>query len=234
MRNKLTAIKTWKCPKEVYGKPKYKDENGNYLNGIYSQEFKKTIHVKFISSGYPCREYLFLKKDAEKITFRSKMVNFENLNLCGGWGMNDGKKSLSDEHVAGLNRVITGKKPVVQIIADEEDMPKLKEKAKKHGLGIKIKFAFIDQDGNNYRVYIYRQGKFGDLFDMDAWGRTWSEVYWFGDEFEKFVDKLKNTEMGDVVSDNLVKPETDLEFILTGLCFGYAIESTLSCLKMEW
>lgn len=134
---------------------KYIENNGMVMHGIYSIEYKKTIHKYYINNGYLMRRYIY---PIIRQKFNSLMVNDYNQHLCGGWHF------LGIERTECLTRVTQGLKPIGHFVTNNYNEYNywLKYCAKYNLKYIKYNI----NESNRYEIGLSIDAKFGDIFDM--------------------------------------------------------------------
>jgi hypothetical protein len=188
----------------------YRDADDNALHGIYIRNQDDTQEKFFINNGELVRKY---KYPDIKTAFRSEMVNDFNLHFCGEWSWPD-----VDYEYGLIDRVRRKKKPMGLYICDTRgELNKLKHTIRYFNLTI------IKKDKE---LGFCQKGMLRDLFDLGSLQKDY--VNYVGNkaiDFKKIEDKALDE---CIASFDYNNPECDEEFIITGLVFGYPIESTVS------
>lgn len=194
-------------------KGQYRDEDNNALHGIYIRNLDKTQEKLFINNGSLMRKYVYTNIKAE---FRSGLVNDFNLHFCGEWSWPD-----IDYEYGLVDRVRRKKKPMGLFICDSRgELNKLKHTIRYLNLNITKK----DKD-----LGFCQKGKLKDLFDLDSLQKDYLNYLGYkAIDFKKIEDKTLDE---CITSFDYNNPEDDEELIITGLVFGYPIESTVSIIQ---
>lgn len=224
----VSNLWTFKTPKPYKGP--LRDEQGNALNGFKVQETKKSRKVSILCNGRYQRHYKFPKG----LTVPKHPMNrWLNTPMCGIPLYDEDGNDLSF-HYPIMEAVLEGKKPVGHIMfwnSQKEEYHIFLEKAKATGLEI---FKYQDElRPNEYASIMVGVNKpLKELFDLDEIAQFYADGTGFTkDYFYKNLSKVKNlTPVKILLTYDWANPASTSDLMLTGLCLGYAFESTLSCM----
>ena len=188
----------------------YRDEDNNALHGIYIRNQDDTQEKLFINNGDLVRKYIYPNIRTE---FKSEMVNDFNLHFCGEWTWPD-----VDYEYGLIDRVRRKKKPMGLYICDTRgELNKLKHT---------IRYLNLNITKKDKELGFCQKGKLKDLFDLDSLQKDYVNYLGYkAIDFKKIADKTLDECIASFDYDN---PKDDEELIITGLVFGYPIESTVS------
>ena len=195
---------------DLPNKGPYRDEDNNALHGIYIRNQDDTQEKLFINNGDLVRKYKYPNIRTE---FKSEMVNDFNLHFCGEWTWPD-----VDYEYGLIDRVRRKKKPMGLYICDTRgELNKLKHT---------IRYLNLNITKKDKELGFCQKGKLKDLFDLDSLQKDYSVYLGYkAIDFKKIADKTLDECIASFDYDN---PKDDEELIITGLVFGYPIESTVS------
>lgn len=207
-----------------------RDESGNSLNGFVVRTSKKTRKVSVVDNGYYQRHYRF---PLNPVAPSSPFVRWQNVPMCGIPVIGPNGASISNDE-AIVDAVFAGHKPVGDIIYVEETLANresLVKKAQKHGFEVFLR----DHEHIKSRVYFAMFGvakPLGELFNLDAIAQYYSTACKVDQEsLASCLHRFSGlTPAATLQTYNWSSPEDFVELILTGLCLGYAFESTLAIL----
>lgn len=207
-----------------------RDESGNALSGFVVKTTKKTRKVSVVDNGYYQRHYRF---PMSPVAPASPFVRWENVPMCGIPVIGPDGASISNKE-AIIDAVFAGKKPVGDIMYVEDtlsDRELLVKKAQAQGFEV----AMRDHEHINNRVYFVMFGvarTLAELFDLDAIAQYYSTACKVDQEsLARCLHRFSGlTPVATLQTYNWSSPEEFVELILTGLCLGYAFESTLAIL----
>lgn len=205
-----------------------RDEAGNALFGFAVKDTKKTRKVSVIFNGHYRHHYRFPRDPVPPL---HAMVRWENVPMCGMPMLDPDRNFMSDDR-AIERAVFEGKKPVGDLIYYHEQVDEkaaLKAKALKHGLEV-LEYRLPHNADQLSFVMIGVDSPIAELFDLDAVisfycaatainqpaFRTW------------LTDFAQLTPARALQSYDWANSCTAYHFILTGMCLGYAFESTLA------
>jgi hypothetical protein len=188
----------------------YRDEDNKALHGIYIRNQDDTQEKLFINNGDLVRKYIYPNTKTE---FKSEMVNDFNLHFCGEWTWPD-----VDYEYGLIDRVRRKKKPMGIYICDTRgELNKLKHT---------IRYLNLNITKKDKELGFCQKGKLKDLFDLDSLQKDYVNYLGYkAIDFKKIADKTLDECIAPFDYDN---PKDDEKLIITGLVFGYPIESTVS------
>jgi hypothetical protein len=188
----------------------HRDEDNNVLHGIYIRNQDDKQEKLFINNGDLVRKYIYPNIRTE---FKSEMVNDFNLHFCGEWTWPD-----VDYEYGLIDRVRRKKKPMGIYICDTRgELNKLKHT---------IRYLNLNITKKDRELGFCQKGTLKDLFDLDSLQKDYvSYLGYKAIGFEKIKDKTLDECIAPFDYDN---PKNNEELIITGLVFGYPIESTVS------
>lgn len=205
-----------------------RDEAGNALFGFAVKDTKKSRKVSVIFNGHYRHHY---KYPIGPVPPLHAMVRWENVPMCGLPMVDPDRNFMSDDR-AIEKAVFEGKKPVGDLIfyheqADEKAA--LKAKALEHGLEV-IEYRLPHNSGQLAFVMIGVDKPIGELFDLNAVARFYCEATALNPPgFRKFLtDFSRLTPARALQSYDWANSCTAYQLIMTGMCLGYAFESTLA------
>jgi len=207
-------------------KTEYKifDGDGSGIVFVRSDTAKMSkVTVKNEASGYVMQRYKFRNVPS---TLHSPYISWANLNCCNGWRHD--KSYL-------LTAVQEGKKLCagITLVNDESAA-----KAYVDGLGDEYPH-FCPQTTHNgpsysfYHIDVTRQGSIADYIGMIAVREMYASL---GIDFLDFgvIDGLASEPMIHLIDGTVpfdyVNPESDEQYVITGLLLGYPLESTAALL----
>ncbi|KKM77459.1 hypothetical protein LCGC14_1369800 [marine sediment metagenome] len=201
--------------------------NNEGLTGAYKKLGEKRSAVFFLNKGYLLSHYRF---PTIKMKFELPMLNTFNLNLCGGWFLND--MGANEVHEQVLSRVINGFKPMGDIVDINENITKISVNARKENLKFKISSHSWE---NRKTIRFCKKGKFNELFDIESLYEDYLSYYLIINketegEYLEFFRKMDGRRLEDFLDFEIANPDSDSDAMLTGLILGYPIWSTVSIL----
>lgn len=247
MMKELKPIDGWTSSQQKY-KGRYRDENGDGLCGTWLREYKNTYEAVILSNGNSAGQYKYPK--ILKIPFKSKMVRWQNLYLCGGYNLIDRDGvSRMDENKSIIDAVCDGLKPVGFVITwNEEKLETYKRQVEKAGLPYDVTYEPEEEKENDdgwkytlggfYRMGVANHGTIGEVFDLANYAKTYLEFtrtigYYSLEEGLEFVISKSHMKLSDLIINNgqgygyfYAQPKTDGQLMFTGLTLGYPLEST--------
>ena len=207
--------------------------NSKGINIVRIDAKKRSRVVVYGRDNYIIRTYMM-----NNIPFYNhQYLSWDNLDCCGGW-------SYDEEYL--YTAVQNDKKLIAQISfiiesPDEDPRPAMKkfqelvpyfDETKINAL---IEMGHICGPNNQARVWhviLIRKGCLADYFDLseikDAYAKH--DIIIDG-ELKKALSELFQVELEDLYlenSDYFYNIQSILDCIMTGLCFGYPIESTVA------
>lgn len=198
--------------------------------------------------GIEINRYDYTKRSAVKVqdpnygtmmTYRMNNIQFyehpylswENLDMCNGWRHNE-------DHIVELinnNQKIAGS---VTVDTDHDDIKEAETELKKLGLNSeshaymffkKWRIALVGGYWH-WIFYIIPDARIADYFDMDEIRNAYElQGVAFSDSEWRSVVRYANEQI-KAMPYEFMHPQTDTELVITGLLFGYPIESTASLL----
>lgn len=181
------------------------------------------------------------KRIPKNIKFQSEMVNDDNQDLCGGWGLL--KEHRTDNEII-LDRVLHGLKPFGSIFTktpeDAENIINIVDKNKFFAEYIKR----FNRNWYDYEINIAVKGKLEELFDLNTLYNDYinalTKPYNVAIE-EEYNDYYVEEHTKEIILSSLNKLKQlqicnfffnwDIEQIpayITGLILGFPIENTIS------
>ena len=161
--------------------------------------------------------------------YKHPLLSWSNLDLCGGWAYDEA------DIIKNIN---AGKKLCGTICIDtEHDSQEELEEAVKalkikdtHGCALIYKWQ-LPYSGQWHWVFLVApEGKLADHFNLDEIRAAYeAQNVPFSDDEWSLVERLANDRMVGLPY-NPIHPEAEAELVITGLLFGYPIESTASLL----
>jgi hypothetical protein len=180
-------------------------------NGVLRIKRKNgTITKKVYRNGYLQMTYF---RCPISLTFRSKMVNDANQDLCGGW------YRFADENKELVRRLREGLKPMISMPGDDKlELDTLAKQLKKEGYAVK---RYRSDWGMEFLDACHK-GKLSDLFDMERliYDYSINVAPELGEEIRCMSNTRIEKYLGNFKWDDLGW--------LTGLILGYPIENTIS------
>ncbi|MBQ8997136.1 MAG: hypothetical protein IJ086_15850 [Clostridium sp.] len=166
--------------------------------------------------------------DKVKLRYKSKYLNWQNLDCCGGW-------MYSKEEL--INQLKNDKKPFGNVVLnlykniDAHLLPLIEECSKIAGLRV----VEIEHWNENCREFIImKEGSLNKYIDLDevikdyyalGLGELSPEAYYDLKEF-LYRDMIEYITKDNILEYDFANPNSTLELIFTGLLLGYPIEST--------
>jgi len=225
----LPNLWIYKIPKPYKGP--LRDEQGNALNGFKVQDTKKHRKLSILCNGRYMRHYKFPK---DLVAPKHPMIRWLNTPMCG-ISLEDEDGKLMSFHDGIIKAVLAGEKPVGDIMFWKKEKDKCElflEQARKLGLEIVERKKSFENTYYSLMVGVNKPLK--ELFDLGAIAQFYGKgTRW--DEFENSLlddfSKIEHlTPVQVLLTYNWASPITGRDYILTGLCLGYALESTLALL----
>lgn len=194
-------------------------------------EFKKYFHKHIYSDAdykYCVRQYMRVPKN---LKFKHPMINDDNQDLCGGWGL---FKNTKPDNEIILEKVLMGTKPMGIFYKNsaEEANEIIKEIDKNKFF---VEYIKRNNDENwGYEINIATKDKLCNLFDLETLTQDYIDV--FSNEFEDFDDdnykyftntimQYKNYQLCNFFFQWDID---DLPIQIVGLILGFPIENTIS------
>lgn len=207
---------------------RFRDANGIPLTGFAVRDTKKTRKVSLVSNGNYLRHYRF---PAHLKAPQHPMVRWFNVPMCGMPMMGTDGHWISND-VAIAAAVFDGKKPVGDVLFLNEHSDKRVElvtKAQAAGFEV-IEYTRPHNATKLSFVMIGVNQPLGELFDLAELSRFYHEgTQWEERLFSEFLTERANLTPARALQQyDWVSPSDAMELILTGLCLGYAFESTLA------
>lgn len=207
-----------------------RDEQGRALSGFKVQDTKHTRKVSILQNGRYQRHYRFPKNI---IAPKHPMVSWINTPMCG-IPLDDENGNLISFNKGVTEAVLAGTKPVGTIMfwkSEKEESEDFITKAKELGLEIVEQKKPFEDTYMSVMVGVNKPLK--ELFDLDAIAQFYSDSLktdyvherYFIESLEK-VSHLTPTQV--LLTYDWANPITARDLMLTGLCLGYAFESTLA------
>lgn len=204
---------------------KYRDIEGNLLNGFYGRIFSTKIEVLFISQGVLNLKYSFPKLSH---LYQHKWIHWENLLFAYN----------ADDHPSNeIQQVLDNKKAIGFYIFERELLKDIEGIAKKSGLLYAINE--LPHRDDLLELGICQNGKIGEHFNMDEIAKVYNDLHNadFGFNFFKtdtFLKELSNRSFEEFLTDwDYANPASPYHLVQTGLLLGYPIESTYALITGE-
>jgi len=167
------------------------------------------------------------RRQPKKIYFKSRMVNDENQDLCGGWHRRGHDGNRRDENAEVLHRVADGLKPlgIAHAVESEAEVERCSRDLSERGLDVKIEKHFW----KGWNVVAAQKGTLRELFDLAALTRdyvhsgTLSEAY-MAQSIRLYADRR----LIDFAENYDWQDGKDVPLWVTGLILGYPVENTIS------
>jgi hypothetical protein len=169
--------------------------------------------------------------------FKSKLVNYENLHLCGGWSFEGFKQDDC------IYRVLFGLKPMGALFKeDKEIIQRIVSGIDEEYLGIKYKIIKNAGCNKKYKeLLVAVDSTFDNLFDMNSLILDYTAYFSFANFPYTFIQgivmyliSLKDKSLSDFFDYDYANPESPLDLITTGLILGYPIETTASIIIRDF
>ncbi len=163
-------------------------------------------------------------------------LSWENLNCCNGWSYDESylytavqnNKKLIAQATFDINSPSEDPKPAMQKF--QQIVPNL-DKTK---VNVVIEMGHTYGPNNNgglWHTIIIRRGCLADFFNLSEIKAEYAKHdFYFSDELEKELAELFKVELTDLYkerSEHFYRLQSVLDCIITGLCFGYPLESTV-------
>lgn len=221
------GLSCWVLHKPMSRPGRVRNADGKPVTGFVTRETKKTRKVSVAFNGNYCRHYSF---PVGVIAPKHPMVSWLNVPMCGIPLIDADGKSMVDD-AAILGAVMAGRKPVGDIWFYKNDVNKIAEftaKSKKAGLEV-IKYS-SDKVENICWIMVGVNKPISELFDLAEISNFYSKGT--GSALHYFADSLENlaelTPARALQSYEWSSPQTPFQLVVTGMCLGYAFESTLA------
>jgi len=184
----------------------------------------KRMYKSFFTKGYHQSTYCY--NDIE-LPFKSYMLRWENLNFCGGWGM----EGFNDKKL--IKAVIKRKKPFgIGLFKSGKDVEDIIQMVEESGLPYSVE---INKNCNGYEnVSVCQHGTIGELFDLKSFIESYKILLeGVNDDINyEYFENLRDVELKMFLKDwEYYNPRNDTELARTGLLLGYPIESTASLIR---
>ncbi|MFL0194328.1 hypothetical protein ACJDU8_01875 [Clostridium sp. WILCCON 0269] len=247
--NGLKPIDAWVSNLQFH-KGEYRDRNGNGLCGTWLREYKKTYEIMILDSGEVQGKYKY-PKDV-KISFRSEMVSWQNLYLCGSYNIIERENCYIHINNRIVEAVCNGSKPVGFVLLNNMSiLDGYVNQICKAKIYSSIQFHPLKEslDGYNsedtFRGYFIlgmaNEGKVGEVFNLERYAGTYRDFARISginiEEGLKFVLSRSDMELSELIKDggsgykyDYANPSNIGELMFTGLTLGYPIESTIAML----
>ena len=171
--------------------------------------------------------------------YNHQYLSWANLNCCNGWSYDESylftavqeNKKLIAQTTFKIESPSEDPKPAMQKFQqlvpdiDETKINVLIEMGRTYGL---------NDEGRFWHAIIIRKGCLADYFDLSEIIKTYAKHNLMIDgELEDDLAELFQVELAELYLERsyyFYNPQTMLDLIITGLCFGYPIESTVDCI----
>lgn len=206
-----------------------KDFQGRPAHGIYQRYYSKTVDIVVCNEGNRMNTYKHLKIDA---VFHSRMVNWENLHLCGGWNMPGVKP------IVAIERVLSGLKPMGTYI--DTDMETIQFWAYQIALREDISCLVIEDwvVANNTLLIAASDKTFVEMFKLGDlstdYGNYFASDPYLDIDSADIISELKDRRISEFMNPHTFdwSNATGLkDALITGLIFGYPVETTIACIN---
>jgi hypothetical protein len=223
-------LTTWRSY-ETSRAGRVRDESGNPLSGFVVKNFKKTRKVSIVSNGTYLNHYRFPTLAEAP---RHPMVSWRNLLMCGGFLVDDAHGNSLSNSQAIVEAVLAGRKPVGEVIMRKDSPERLPliEHAKAAGFQLFERYP-AEGISDFTTIMIGVNQPIAELFEFESIIEFYDCAAFIGllDRYD--VDSIKTLTPADCLrSYDWANPVTAWDLIRTGLCLGYAFESTLAL--MDW
>lgn len=230
MTNKFIEIDTWFDPAIHYVGSAYLSDSGRPLSGYVERRYRHSVVRTLCSTGRHVRSYKYPRLPEAP---EHRMVNFTNLLLCGGYS----SSKYPNPCIADF--VFAGTKPVGDMYFTEgsEDLRILLSRCDELGL------QTIQQDtrygpSTNKNVMFGVTADCGALFDLD------NVIDYYQNATSRYSSGQIPTRLRGISGMSPVdalqafdwsSPESDADLAVTGLCLGYALQSTVALInRTNW
>ena len=197
------------------------------LHGVIHQDFKNGYrHTKIYNHGYLMSKYRYPIIDQK---FYSKLINYDNLHLCGGWSF-DGLKSENQ----CILRVLNHLKPMGEEIYWNHDKEKILGIREKINKTPENEFACkVRKVADSTSIIIASNKKFSELFDMESLTHDYLQYFWglpgnFIHAVRGQLCEMSCEKVSEYLDYDFANPKSSFNLIATGLILGYPIETTAS------
>jgi hypothetical protein len=205
-----------------------RDEAGRALNGFFVRDYKKSRKVSVVYNGYYSRHYRF---PHEPVAPQHPMVRWENVPMCGMPVVDQEGQSLSND-TAIESAVFAGRKPVGDVMFFRKDVAsKVALVSKANAQGFEVIEYTRPHNADELSFVMFGVKKpLGELFDLKAIAEFYADAgemsrSYFVAWLTRFAEM---TPVSALQTYDWASPADIDELILTGLCLGYAFESTLA------
>ena len=205
-----------------------RDDAGKALNGFSVRDYKKSRKVSVVYNGYYSRHYRF---PIGNVAPQHPMVRWEKVPMCGISVVAASLKKNSDDR-AIEKAVFAGKKPVGDVLFYHKDVDKKTGFiSKANALGFEAIEYTRPHNADQLSFVMFGVNKpLGELFDLKAIAEFYADSA--GMSRSSLAAWLANftklTPASALQTYDWASPEYIDQLILTGLCLGYAFESTLA------
>ena len=204
---------------------RYKDENGNPINGAFTNDLGELTEKTYLLKGRSYNSFVYPSITRK---FSSPLINDYNLyfrDTCPG--------KTYDECIT---RVLENKKPM-GFIHEDNDFVAMVQEPVDHIRALTGRKVYSE---SGIEVGYSITGTFGEAFDMDALKTDYSNFLiaadqeYLLDRVSEFISSLKGREISSFLTGyDYANPKSPEDFILTGLLLGYPIETTFSIIWNE-
>lgn len=225
-----TESMLWRSAADFSHQGKIKDVSGDPLHGFKVKNYKKTRLVSTVFNGNYTNHYRFpLEPQAPK----HRMVSWANLPMCGIPMMDpQGRAFMGTEKI--LEAVFSGLKPVGDVIFKNENLAECEaaeEQAKALGLEV-FRYTKPNFADTHTFLMVGVNKPIVELFDLKAIADYYRKGVGAHDSLylPVLMGVAHLTPAQALQTYDWASPENTRLLVLTGLCLGYAFESTLAIL----
>ena len=203
------------------------------ITGVFHKNFKNGwTHTEIRNRGYLMSKYRYPIIERR---FNSKLVNYDNLHLCGGWYL-DGV----DYKNQCILRVLKDVKPFgEETYTTSEEVDKIEETINKHSNKNNFKYVVTKRPKKDpwYADVIIASIKtFSDIFDINNLMEDYGNFLYKKVPIRLYdgvlfnLEELKQYNVSGFLDNGYEywNPEDAIDYATTGLMLGYPIETTVS------
>ena len=224
MAKVFKQIDTWVEPNPLYAGYDYIGEDGRPLTGYVERETRFFKIRTICSKGRHIRSYKYPKYPAAP---EHAMVSWDNLLLCGGYCI----KKHEDRII--IDNALHGRKPVGDIFLNTVDSRRdaIIDSCQRAGLTY-IQYTVPHSASSGGFITFGSSTPIKDLFNLKSIVDYYREVTSSGDEIASRLQDMSELSPVDALQQyGWASPESDSDLVMTGLCLGYALESTVALIN---
>jgi len=211
------------CKNHSYSGRQYLSENGLPLEGWVERETRTHLIRIICSNGYYSNGYKYPKNPNPP---QNKLLSWDNLRLCGGY-------VVPDESLQIERRVFNKEKPVgdLQFRPGVTGESILVRKCLEENFEV-VQYQWPHAENAPRSVMFGSKDSLESLFDIDAISRYYAATTGFGKEIGLELQRVRGSSPIQVLqSYSWGSPASKVDLVKTGLCLGYALESTVSLIN---